>query len=72
MAMQSQPSPQPQTAESAIAEQMHDLAMEIYCRVIAQHIAADRTDREAMQTLALHSQAAAKAYFESMGGQFQS
>lgn len=71
--MQSQPSPpQPQTAETAIAEQMHDLAMEIYCRVIAQHIAADHTDREAMQTLALHSQAAAKAYFESMGVQFQS
>jgi len=71
MAMQSQPSPQPpQSAEAAIADNLQDLAMEIYCRVVAQYIAADRVDREAFQTLALHSRSAAKAYFESMGVQF--
>lgn len=60
----------PQSAEEAIAESMADMAMEIYCRVVSSHICADRVDPEAFQTLAKHSQAAAKAYFESMGVQF--
>jgi len=56
--------------QDPIAEHLQDLALEIYCRVVSQHIAAGRVDREAMQTLALHSQTAAKAYFESMGVKF--
>ena len=60
----------PPSAEEAIAESMADMAMEIYCRVVSSHICADRVDPEAFQTLAKHSQAAAKAYFESMGVQF--
>lgn len=68
--MQSQPPQPPQSAEAAIADNLQDLAMEIYCRVVAQYIAAERVDREAFQTLALHSRSAAKAYFESMGVQF--
>lgn len=62
--------PPPQSAEEAIAESMADMAMEIYCRVVSSHICADRVDPEVFQTLAKHSQAAAKAYFESMGVQF--
>jgi len=70
MAMGQQPAPSAISPQEAIAEQMQDMALEIYCRVVSQHIAAGRVDREAMQTLALHSQTAAKAYFESLGVKF--
>ena len=47
-----------------------ELAMEIYCRVAAQFIAAGRADRAVLTGLAIHSQAAAEAYFQTMTGEF--
>lgn len=66
MAMQSQPSP-----ESSITEAVQDLALEIYARLAVKHIEHNQaTDRETLQGLAQSAQLAAKAYFESMGVQF--
>lgn len=64
-----QPSGQPE-----IAETVQDLALEIYARLAVLHISETRVgpaaDPPALRTLAEHSQTAAKAYFESMGVQF--
>lgn len=67
--------PQQQTAEQAIQEQMHELALEIYCRLaVAAHISDDSYERASdparLQRLARDAQAAARAYFQSMGVQF--
>lgn len=68
----SQPPQQPQSpaAVDGIAEQMQDMAMEIYCRLAVKHIAItvqDNADNEQLQELARLSQAAALAYFQAMG-----
>lgn len=47
-----------------------ELAMEIYCRVAAQFIASGRADRAILTGLAIHAQAAAEAYFQTMTGEF--
>jgi len=65
----SQPPQQPQSpaAVDGIAEQMQDLAMEIYVRLAVKHIAItvqDNADNE-LQELARLSQAAALAYFQA-------
>lgn len=69
----SQPPQQPQSpaAVDGIAEQMQDMAMEIYCRLAVKHIAitVQDTDSEQLQELAKLSQAAALAYFQAMGVQ---
>jgi len=59
--------------ESAISEQMQDLAMEIYARLAVEHIAAmgAKHDLAALRELAKASQAAAMAYFQELGVQFQ-
>lgn len=71
---QPQVQPQPISAEAAIQQQMHELAMEIYTRLAADHISDDHYTRplsvELLRQLASHSQAAARAYFEQMGVQF--
>lgn len=46
-----------------------ELAMEIYCRVAAQFIASGRADRAILTGLAIHAQAAAEAYFQTMTGE---
>ena len=66
--------PPPAGAEQAIQQQMHELAMEIYTRLAADHISDDHYTRplsvELLRQLAGHSQVAARAYFEQMGVQF--
>ena len=66
--------PPPAGAEAAIQQQMHELAMEIYTRLAADHISDDHYTRplsvELLRQLAGHSQVAARAYFEQMGVQF--
>lgn len=66
---------QQQTAEQAIQEQMAELSLEIYCRLaVAAHISDDSYERASdparLQRLARDAQAAARAYFQSMGVQF--
>ena len=56
--------------DAPIAEQLQDLAMEIYCRVVSSHISAGRVDAVEFRYLAKHAQTAAKAYFQSLGVQF--
>jgi ATP-dependent helicase YprA (DUF1998 family) len=66
--------PQPAGAEQAIQQQMHELAMEIFARLAAEHISDDHYTKplseEHLRQLASHSQIAARAYFEAMGVQF--
>lgn len=61
------PSP-PQSAEEAIAESMADMAMEIYCRLVVS--AGSSADSSKLREMADYARTAAKAYFESMGVQF--
>lgn len=56
------------TPESAIAEQLQSLSLEIYARLACQFIAAGKTDN--LEQLAQQAQAAAKAYFRSLGIEF--
>lgn len=62
--------PMPQlTPEQAVAEQVQDLAMEIYCRIAAQHVMhvfdASEPDTQMLRKMAHAAQEAAKAYFEA-------
>lgn len=66
---------QPISAEAAIQQQMHELAMEIFARLAAEHISDDHyttkpLSEEHLRQLASHSQRAARAYFEQMGVKF--
>lgn len=60
---QQQPSPQAQ-----LAEQMHELAMEIYKDLAVGHLLA--SESVDLRKLAQAAQTAARAYFEAMGVQF--
>jgi hypothetical protein len=66
------PSPIDQpTPEAALAEQLQDLALEIYCRLAIEHIqVTPEADRD-YSRVAQEAQQAARAYFEQMGVQFQ-
>ena len=70
----SQPQPQQQTPEMAIQAEMHELALEIYVRLASKYLLDDRytevVSKEGLRQLAVDSQTAAKAYFESMGVKF--
>lgn len=69
--------PQQQMAES-IEESVQDLAMEIYCRLASEEIRVSRNvgstsvvNQDALKSLAKNSQAAALAYFQALGVQFE-
>lgn len=66
-------SPQ-QTAEIQVQQQMHELSLEIFVCLAAEHISDDHYTEplsvEHLRQLASHSQRAARAYFEQMGVQF--
>ena len=67
--MQLPPVPSPPPVSDEISPD--ELAMEIYCRVAAQFIASGRAaDRAVLTGLAIHAQAAAEAYFQTMTGEF--
>lgn len=59
---------QQQSPQAAIAEQMHELAMEIYKDLAVQHLLA--SESVDLRKLAQAAQTAARAYFEAMGVQF--
>ncbi len=59
---------QPISAEAAIQQQMHELAIDIYARAAADYLPDADDDR--LRELATGSQRAARAFFESMGVQF--
>ena len=56
--------------EAQIQSQMHELAMEIYARLAVIHIGTGGLDADDLRLLATDAQAAAKAYYESLGVQF--
>ena len=60
---------QPQSPVDGIAEQLQDLAMEIYARLAVDHIAAmgQKLDPLQLAEMAKASQTAALAYFQTMG-----
>ena len=59
--------PQPEPVYS-VEQDIQDLSMEIYARLAVEHIRTrDRAIPEVLQDLARHSQAAAVAYFETLG-----
>ena len=66
--------PQQQTPESAVRQEMADLSLEIYVRLATKYLLDDRytevVSKEGLRQLAVDSQTAAKAYFESMGVKF--
>lgn len=70
----SQPQPQQQTPEMAIQAEMHELAIEIYARLVTKYLLDDRytetVSKEGLRQLAVDSQTAARAYFEAMGVRF--
>ena len=64
-----------QSHEQEIQLQMHELSLEIYARLAAQHIGGDDryvqpTDQERLRQLAAEAQTAARSYFEALGVQF--
>lgn len=61
---------QQQSPEVAIAQQVQELAITIYCELVAKRHAGSPADPIALRLLAQDAQIAAKAYFESMGVQF--
>lgn len=62
--------PAPVEPVYSVEQDIQDLAMEIYARLAVEHIRTrDRAIPEVLQDLARHSQAAAVAYFETLGGQ---
>lgn len=66
--------PQQPSPEQQIQSQMHELALEIYARIAADHLADDHYTRplstEHLHQLASHSQLAARCYFEALGIKF--
>lgn len=56
----------PAAEAETVEDQIHSLAMEIYAGLIVDLIASGSGDREAMQTLAKHSQAAAREFFHNL------
>ena len=66
---QPQQPPQPQQSQQdAIAEDIQDLAMEIYSQLAVDHIRKSQApDAQTLRDLAKSAQLAARAYFESMG-----
>lgn len=61
------PGQQP-SAEQQVQQQVHELALEIYARAAADYLLDADDDR--LRALATGSQRAARAFFESMGVQF--
>lgn len=56
---------QPQAApEESIAQDMEDMAMEIYCRIVSQHICAGRASTPRLIELAADARLAATIFFE--------
>lgn len=61
----------PQSPESAIGAQMHDLALEIYSRLAVEHLTSNpQSHSQLLQEMARSAQMAAKSYFEAMGVKF--
>jgi hypothetical protein len=65
-----QPAPSPATA---VQHQIQALALDIYTRTVGEYIGLcgmNAADAEVLRQRATNAQAAARAYFESMGVQF--
>lgn len=64
--------PQQTSPESAIAEQVRELALEIYSQLAVGHIEGNpEADTHALRKLAQSAQRAAITYFQALGVQFQ-
>jgi hypothetical protein len=70
------PAPPVEMGQQHIQESCQDLALEIYARLAARYLGDDHYSQpmshEHLRQLAKHAQAAATAYYESLGVRFDS